>query len=364
MTENLRERLDEALSAFIPAPPAVDETIRSGRRIRWRRRALAAACVAAVAATGVVVPLSVHSQASPAPATNRGGYTVTVEPPGPHAPEGLIATGTINGKSWQFAVSRPGTGGLDHDYQYLLASGPAFGPAQQDSVPVLGTDGSDPADFSPVGGRRTFLQVAAVGRYVTGLTVSLTNGTRLTLHPVTAFGVRLVAFGVPAGAVITDVTAYSRAGEVATATPFTFANGVPPFASFATWLRPGQHGLGRGAGTFGVKAGVKVSPMIVHTGPWGICVDGPRAGICLQAALPLRTKILSSIDQGNNQVLLGSASAAVVRIVAFQDGHMITARPQTIAGQQFFALATGRDMNLLDWTAYDAAGHRVASGQY
>jgi hypothetical protein len=364
MTEDLRERLDAAFQAVMPAPAPVDEAVRRGKRIRLRRRAVGAAGVAAAVAAAVLVPLGVHSHASPAPATRPGHYTVTVRPPGPHDPAGVIATGTINGKSWQFAVSRPGTGGLGHDYQFLMASGPGFGPAQKDSSPVLSSDGSDPATFEVLGGQGTILQVAAVGGNVTRLTVSLTNGTQLTLYPVTAFGVRAVAFGVPAAAVITDVTAYSRAGEIATAVPYTFANGVPPFATFVTWLKPGQHGLARGDGTFAVKVGGKESPMIVHTGPWGICVDATRGGTCLGAAPPLRNRVLSSIMLGSDQVLLGSASAAVVRIVAIQDGHTITTRPQSIAGQLFFALATGKDMHLLDWIAYDAAGHVVASGQY
>ena len=364
MTEDLRERLDAVLQAVMPTPAPVDETVRRGKRIRWRRRAAGTAGVTAAVAAAVLVPLTLHSQASPEPATGPGHYTVTVRPPGPHAPAGVIATGTINGKSWQFAVSRPGTGGLGHDYQFLMASGQGFGSPQKDSVPVLSTDGSDPATFAAIGGQGTIVQFAAVGGDVTRLTVSLTNGTKLTLYPVTAFGVRVVAFGVPAGAVITEITAYSRAGEVATAIPYTFTNGVPGFASFATWLKPGQHGLARGDGTFSVKAGGKQSPMTVHTGPWGICVDATRAGICLQAAPPLRTRVISSIGLGSDQVLLGSASAQVARIVAVQDGHTITTRPQTIAGQRFFALATGKDMNLLDWTAYDARGHVVASGQY
>jgi len=39
-------------------------------------------------AFGAIVPAA-------APVISPGGYTVTVQPPGPHAPAGLIASGTM-----------------------------------------------------------------------------------------------------------------------------------------------------------------------------------------------------------------------------------------------------------------------------
>ncbi len=160
-----------------------------------------------MAATGVVVPLTFHSQSASAPATGRGGYTVTVEPPGPHAREGLIATGTVNGKSWQYTVGAPIKQGPDRGEQVVTAAGPAFVPVQRmtTTIPFPGAGIPTAALFSPQWGEQTAGMYGTVRSGVDHLTVRLTNGTALTLHPVAAFGLRLVAFAVPTGAVIVRV---------------------------------------------------------------------------------------------------------------------------------------------------------------
>jgi hypothetical protein len=81
---NLHEQLDDVFEAISPAPAPIEATMKRGTRIRWRRRVVAVTGVAAVVAAAIGVPLTVHWQASPAPAITR--YSVTVRPPGPHAP--------------------------------------------------------------------------------------------------------------------------------------------------------------------------------------------------------------------------------------------------------------------------------------
>lgn len=370
----LYERLDDALAAITPAPAPVDAAIRQGVRIRWRRRATAAVSVAAaVVAVAVVVPLAAHAHSTPAPAEHTrgtpappaGSFTVTVRPPGPHAAPGLIATGTINGKSWQFSVARPGVGVSESYYQQLTGSGPGFGPRQVTSVTKLSGDGLVPAYFGALASQRADIQYAAVRGDVARLLVALTDGTRLTLHPVAAFGARVVAFGVPRGAVITSVTAYSAAGEIATAVPFTFADGVPGFAS---WLKPGQQGLPRDVATFGGVFQAQAWWLKAYTGPWGVCITVTADGSCLPVSepMPLGMQFLSSIvTVGTRQLVFGSASANVTRIVVTLDNRTtIRVTPTMVGGQQFFAFSAGSDTNPFDWAAYDAAGHRVASGQY
>lgn len=370
---NLYERLDDALTAITPAPAPVDVMIRQGKRIRWRRRTTIAASVTAMVAAAAVVPVALHAGGTPAPTGHTrgtpgpavGSFTVTVQPPGPHAAPGLIATGTINGKSWQFSVARPGTGVVQSYYQQLTASGPGFGPRQVTSVPKLSADSWVPASFDALGSQRADIQFAAIGGDVSRLIVRLTNGTRLTLHPVAAFGARLVAFGVPRGAVITSVTAYSAAGEIATAVPYTSGDGVPAFAS---WFKPGQRGLSRGDVTFSGVFRAKAWWLTAYTGPWGVCITVTADVSCLATpeTMPLGTQFLGAIvTLGTGQLTFGSASANVTRIVVtLHDRTTIRVTPTMVGGQQFFAFSVGNDMNPFDWVAYDAAGHRVASGQY
>lgn len=360
---DLYERLDDAFSAITPAPAPVDAAIRGGKRIRWRRHAITAVTVTAVAVAVAVVPLAMHTIGMPAPAG--GSFTVTVRPPGPHAEPGLIAIGTIDGKGWQFSVARPGTGVFRSYYQQLTASGPGFGSRQVTSVVKLSVDGLEPANFDAMGNQRAIIQFAAVRADVTRVLVTLTNGTRLTLHPVAAFGARLVAFGAPAGAVITSVTAYSAVGEIGTAIPYTFGDGVPTFAS---WLKPGQQGLSRSDATFSGVFQAKAWWLTAYTGPWGVCITVTAGGSCLPMSetLPLGTQVLGSIaTPGNRQLIFGSASAPVAKIVVtFDNGTEIRVTPTVVGGQQFFAFSTGNEINRFKWVAYDAARHRVASGQF
>jgi hypothetical protein len=360
---DLYDRLDDAFSAITPAPAPVDAAIRRGKRIRWRRRAITAVSVTATVAAAAVVPLAIHTSGTPAPAG--GSFTVKVLPPGPHAEPGLIAIGTIDGKAWQFSVARPGTDVVKSYYQRLTASGPGFGSRQVTSVVKLSVDGLEPAHFDAIWNQRAIIQFAAVRGDVTRVLVRLTNGTRLTLLPVAAFGARLVAFGAPRGAVITSVTAYSAAGEIGIAVPYTFGDGVPTFAS---WLKPGQRGLSRGDATFSGVFQAKVWRLTAYTGPWGVCVTVTAGGSCLPMSetLPLGTQLLGSIAvPGNRQLIFGSAAAPVAKIIVTLDNRtMIPVTLTVVGGQQFFAFSTGNETNPFDWVAYDAAGHRVASGQY
>ena len=109
MTDDLRDRLDDMLAKLAPSPAPIEAAMRQGKRIRWRRRATAAAGLAMVIAAAAIVPSAVHFGAAPEPATTHRGVhnSVTVQPSGPHSPEGEIALGTINGKPWRITISKP-----------------------------------------------------------------------------------------------------------------------------------------------------------------------------------------------------------------------------------------------------------------
>ena len=71
----------------------------------------------------------------------------------------------------------------------------------------------------------------------------------------------------------------------------------------------------------------------------------------MSETLPLGTQILSSIETtGDPQMVFGSASARVARIVVTLDNHTaIRVTPTTFGGRRFFAFSTGTDQNMFNW---------------
>jgi hypothetical protein len=247
---NLHEQLDDAFEAISPRPAPIEETMKRGTWIRRRKRATAMACVAAVVAAAVFVPLTAHWGFSSSPETSH--YTVTVHQPGPHSPANEIAYGTVNGKSWQIFMGKS-VGSTATGYGICsYGLGAALNLNQGVSQACEPPDGATPGDPVAFNGLATWGQDAeavgfagGVATDVSYVTVTLTDGAVLTLHPVTVYGSRYVAFATPAGTVA-RVTAYSRLGEIASSLAFT-ATGQDIFFSNA-WLAPGQRGLPRVTG--------------------------------------------------------------------------------------------------------------------
>jgi hypothetical protein len=217
---DLYERLDRAVEAITPRPAPVDGVLRRGKAIRWRRRSAAVAGAAAVVAAGAVVVPSLRHTATDIPAASR--YTATVQSPGPHSPAGLIASGTVNGKRWRLTAGKPGAGGAGRGQQFVVASGPAFGPdGDSSSGPAFAAPAAGPVSLTGVVSAPSQAEYGAVAADVSYVTVRLGNGIVLTLRPARVYGVRLVGFAIPVGASVVSATAYSARGEIATAIPFT-----------------------------------------------------------------------------------------------------------------------------------------------
>jgi hypothetical protein len=63
-------------------------------------------------------------------------------------------------------------------------------------------------------------------------------------------------------------------------------------------------------------------------------------------------------------VAAGSAAPSVVRVaVTSPDGKTTQVRPVTVGGLKLFAFPFGQGPRPWRWTAYDGAGHVVASDQ-
>lgn len=355
---DLQQQLEAAFEAITPQSAPVDGAIRRGRAIKVRRRVLAAATgVAVAAAIGVfAVPSLLPRSAAPA-----GHYTVAVQAPGPHAAPGLIASGTIDGKRWQLTAAKPGHGG-----QIFTASGPAFGgnaSAQPgDALARLTVDSAVPVSFSALTWGPVQVQYAAVLADVRYVAVRLGSGTVLTLHPVTVYGVRAVAFAVPVGAGVIDAIAYSRQGEIAAAIPFDAPRGV---AAFGVWLKPGQRGLARASGRIGSGTiNGSAWSATAYLGPWGICTQVPATGLTL-ACVPTisgRDSGTWSLTGGTVSVAGGRVPASAAWVIVKQPyGTTTKVWPVTVGGQKLFAFGLLTGPNRLSWTAYDSSGHAVAS---
>ena len=364
---DLHEGLEAALEAISPHPAPIEGAIRRGKAIKGRRRAALAVGVAAVAVAGAfAVPSLVHRAAAPAPAAPAKSYTVTVQAPGRGSPPGVIALGTINGQRWWIIADRAGADYTHPGQQDIVVEGPAVGaPEGSDQyVPPLSTAGNPgPVSFTGITSGTAQVQVGAVRADVSYVTVRLGNGTVLTLHPVSVYGTRAVAFALPMRAEITDVTAYSKHGEIAFAVPFNSPEGT---AWVVSWLRPGQRQAARVSGLIasGTVHG-KAWSATARLGPWGTCItlagSAGTGGGCFQSGLALAGAV--TLNQGcTPEIAGGVAPASAARVVVNQpDGTAAQARLVAVGGEKLFALALRPGTRPLGWTAYDSSGTVIAS---
>jgi hypothetical protein len=368
---NLHEQLDGAFEAINPAPAPIEEAMKRGTRIRRRRRATAVACAAAVVAAAICIPLTVHWQFSSSPATSH--YTVTVQPPGPHSPANEVAYGTVNGKAWRILMSKAtstATGygncvqalgpAIDNELVLPMACEPPSGATPGD--PVVFQDqamngGPDPLAFG-YGGE--------VAKNVAYVTVTLTNGTVLTLRPVTVYGSRYVAFATPSGTVV-RVTAYSRQGEIASAIAFTGAGDDQFFSS--AWLRPGQRGIPLATGLLG-SGTIDGKPWsaTADLGPWGICtlIDNEDPA-CAAASAPVGMGAMvngvRTTKSDPPALSIWTVPSSTIRAVVTVHGEKaFQVRPITVGGQKFIVFeTTGTPLWQPSVSAYDSAGHVIGS---
>ena len=380
--DDLHERLEAAFEAVSPHPAPLEETVRRGRTIKRRRAALAVGVAVVAAAAVLAGPSVVHGVAGPPPASPSGRVTVTVQPPGPGAQPGEIATGTINGKRWWIVADRPGTHGAGAGQQDIVIAGPGV-EADSGHVPTvqaLSTAHSPgPVAFTAIiSGTAGQALVGAVRADVSYVTVHLADGTVLTLHPVTVYGTRAVALALPAGTQIADAVAYSAHGEIGYAVPFNQFAGV---AWFVAWLTPGEHqparvsgriASGRASTTSGTAsgaasgtAGSQAWSATAYQGPWGVCIGvaglQPPELACV-AAVPGPVMVLDLGQGGTPGIEGGIASASVARVVVTQpDGSTLQARLVAVGGRKFFAFALRAGAKPLRWVAYDQSGQVVAS---
>jgi hypothetical protein len=355
---DLHENLNSAFTAVDPGAAPVEAAMLAGRKIRNRRRTWAVVgSAAAIAVVAVCYPALARQQALPAPVT--GKVRVTVNPPGPHSPAGLIASGKIGTGTWQLLTDKPGSGEVCFYAGGTLASQFAAYACGGSAVPdESGSDPSGPVAFQGAGGKDSVLW-GQVDPAVSHVTVELADGTVLTLHPATVYGVRYVAFAVPADMVVDRATAYSRTGEIATAIPYRAPDGLP---TFQAWLRPGQAVPERISGAFG-SGTVDGHPWraTAYLGPWGTCLQvGDGDSYCFD---PSQQPATGAESYSPSWVMGTAADSASYLVITLKNGRTMRVGVTAVGPQKFWGVGLGEKAQTgARWTAYNAEGKRVASG--
>ena len=358
---DLRENLDSAFAAIDPGPAPVETAMRQGGKIRNRRRAWAVVGSMAAIAIAASFPALARQQAQPAPTTSH--VRVTVNPPGPHSPAGLIASGTIGAATWQWLTLTPGSNLVHGEGPCFYAKGTLAGQFSTNcgGPPADLKDGGSgqiaPVSFEADGGKDT-VEWGAVAPAVSYVTVRLGDGTVLTLHPATVYGVRYVAFAVPTDMVVDRATAFSTTGEIATAIPYQPPGG---FAVFQDWQRPGQAVPGKVNGTFGSgTVGGQAFRATASLGPWGTCLGYEGTSGCFDPSQHPAT----GATVGSTSWVAGSAADSVSYVViTFKHGSAIRVGVTAIGPERFWGTGLGARSSIgARWTAYNAAGKPVASG--
>jgi hypothetical protein len=378
MELQLQARLAPALEDLVPGPAPLAAIIRDGRRVRVRRRislttGLAAAAVLVIAGsltlpsllsrTAVVPPLTTH-------------YHVTVTPPGPKSPNGLIAAGTVNGVPWSVRAERESHGA------YLFTGLNIYASTSIGNLPGRYARG-DPLDGILGSLSQSAYQVEAVRADVVLVHVTLTDGQVLRLLPIAATGARnasLIAFAVPDYRDVVRIEAFGKHGEIGYTVPWTGHS----WLYTGRWLKPDQPALPQprtaviGSGTaFGQSWRA-----LVAVGPWGWCgnteVGSRLGGGCFAGPPPLRRGQYYRAVGFAGGLLFGKSgeieAAEVADTVVFvelttRSGQHTWVRPHSVGGRWFVCFSSGTDLRagsapltVVRWAAYDRRHHLLATG--
>ena len=359
---DLRDRLDGLLDGIEPNPAPVTAAVRRGSGIRLRRRISVAAGLAVIVAGAIVLPGLLRAGA-PAPVAPRH-YTVTVKVLGRTAPDGVIGAGTIGTNRWRVVIDRTMGDGCSVGL-WVLTCGRAYGAAA----------GPGPAGVALTASAAsgTQFEVGTVGADVSRVAISLSNGTMLSLRPVTAEGLRWVAVAAPVGTIGRAVSFVGRA-EYRYAIPY-LNGGV---AEFATWLRPGQAGLAVVSKRVGAGKLDGISwHAAVAAGPWGFCASFVNGSSCFATAAPPRFppagQIVDPLTCGPLSDASGKpdgASAGVVAVpsdvkdvvLKFAGGGRLRMAAIAIAGTRVLGYAIPDHPAVAQTLEYGASGQLVHSG--
>jgi hypothetical protein len=349
--QDLGQQVGRALATITSGPPPAAAIVAAGRRIRRRRRVARAGTVAVLAAVAVAIPVLVYTAVRGGP-PGPAARPLTITTLGPVARDGVIGSGTLDGKRWTVRLAGPGP--------VATAAGlPATSP--------LGTRpaGSDPVTLHVAGSGEQRLLAGAVRPGVAYLTMRLASGTTYRLRPVAWHGHGYVALVVPFNLPVARFTAYTRHGELAYAIPFPDTIGSPRVVS---WLRPGTALPAVSSATVaqGWNGRLHVQWSVqVQVGPWGTCLLDRLGyqGIWCRPTVsypPAAVVLVMSGPQINERAGITGRAVAYIQL-RLRNGNTARLHVLHVGAQGFYALSllTGQ---VARWTAYSTTGHPVASG--
>ena len=350
--QELRQRLSAVLDEMTPGPAPVGTVIRRGRAVRRRR--IAGATAAALAAVAVVAGFSslglrLPSQAPAAPPV------VTVVPPGPGAPAGLIASGTVGRERWSARVTEPRHG------QVCLKAGAAGIDCGFSASPIGPADlegGMSVHGYRVLGG--------PVQPRVTRVEILLADGQRLNLHPAAAYGHRWVAVALPLQARVSRAVAYDGKAVYRYAIPF-IAPWPDSYPTFSQWLRPDAVGLPRRViqVASGTADGHRWS-VTEYSGPWGRCFVLQGGSDCMEGTRPLieAGKLTHEMFSVPGGVHMATAAPGVASVeLDLSSGQQIRVATRAgYGGERFYGFVLPHGTVLAGWTAYGPDGTVLGSG--
>jgi hypothetical protein len=392
----LGSRLGAALDLLDPGPLPFDSVVKQGKAVMIRRRVLAAAAVVLAAAVAITAPEAAHYLSRPSPASP-ARYHVTVNPPGKGADQHLIASGMVSASlnAMRWSVRGLGSGGRFHLHwdvtrwsQYDHGKLLKVGGGSWDGSNGLPGFPANPVSIWQIAYSESDLVAFAVRSDVSYLLVGLSDGQTLALQPVALLGrphPAVAAIAVPSETAITEISAYSAAGELGYTVPF----GLLPSASsrfdfnaegdfqLVRWFKPGQRALpGITAYTIGhgTARGTAWSERLL-VGPWGTCVSSPVGppDLCLPATgndLTGTKAVRFLAGDKISQDRVGWDALALKPSVSYvvtrePQGTLVGVKIYSVDGAKFATIAwTGQRQAPLGWIAYSATGARLASGTF
>ena len=280
---------------------------------------------------------------------------VTVVRPGPGAPAGLIASGTVGRERWSARVT------TSSSRQVCLLAGPAGQFCSAVTRPV------GPVDLNGVGATPSYrVQAGMVQPRVTRVDVFLADGQRLILHPLLVDGRRWVALAMPTGMKATRAVAYAGRFVYRYAIPFD-EPGNPTLSVFATWLRPGAVGLPRRViqVASGTADGHRWS-VTEYSGPWGRCFVLSGGSDCMEGTRPLieAGKLTHEMFSVPGGVHMATAAPGVASVeLDLSSGQQIRVATRAgYGGERFYGFVLPHGTVLAGWTAYGPDGTVLGSG--
>ena len=278
-----------------------------------------------------------------------------MNPPGPHSPAGLIASGLIGSEPWNVTVISPSSDNCAFEGNGMSIIACTGDQGQPTAAAPISFEGEG-SDGSPVPVNITF---GEVWKDVVSARVELSDGTILTLHPVEVDGSRFVAFASPFSVLGRQRDRVLAQRGDRDRHPLRPPGGLLP--SFEAWLRPGQALPARLTGTFG-SGTVQGKPWraTAYLGPWGTCLTVGHDVDCFGS----QQRPATGWAGGSDSWVVGTAADSVsYLVITLKDGSTVRAEATAVGRQKFWGVPLSSSQQADSrWTAYDAAGQAVASG--